>query len=229
MCSSYTTKSKMVKEVYEKTYGRPWLAGDEAVEEKYHDESGQNAIAFPGSPMPVVTAERPDEIQAYHFGFIPHWTAPDRVHEQRATFNARIETVSELATWRDAWKKGQRCLVCTNGFFEYNKPEKRRMFIHLRDAECFYYAGLYNNYINRKTGEITRTMAVITTTPNTLIATIHNRMPVIIPIGTESPWLDPHADLKQLLANYAHPFAVEQMIMQYADKQEKKPEQGKLF
>ena len=229
MCSSYTTKSKMIKEVYEKTYGKPWLAEDLDITERYLDESGENTIAFPGTPMPVVTLERPEVIQAYRFGMIPHWTAPDRMHEQRATFNARIETITELATWRDAWKKEQRCLVCTNGFFEHNKAEKRKMFIHLRDAECFYYAGIYTNYINRKTGEIIKTMAVITTTPNHLIASIHNRMPVIIPIGSESPWLDPDADLRQLPATYTTPFTEDRMIMQYADKQPNKPEQGKLF
>ncbi len=219
----------MVKEVYEKTYGRPWLAEDADMEERYPVGSGEDFAGFPGSPMPVVTLERQDVIQAYRFGMIPHWTAPERVHEQRSTFNARIETITELATWRDAWKKGQRCLVCTNGFFEHNKAEKRKMFVHLRDVECFYYAGLYNNYINRKTGEIIKTMAIITTTPNELIATIHNRMPVIIPIGTESAWLDPHADYKKLLATYTTPFTEERMMMEYADQQPKKPEQGKLF
>ncbi len=143
----------MVKEVYEKTYGRPWLAEDADMEERYPVGSGEDFAGFPGSPMPVVTLERQDVIQAYRFGMIPHWTAPERVHEQRSTFNARIETITELATWRDAWKKGQRCLVCTNGFFEHNKAEKRKMFVHLRDVECFYYAGLYNNYINRKTAQ----------------------------------------------------------------------------
>lgn len=229
MCSSYTTKSKMVKEVYEQSFGRPWAEEDLGIEEKYHDESGNNAIAFPGTLMPVVTIERPQIIQAYQFGFIPHWTAPEKVNEQKATFNARIETITELATWRDAWKHGQRCLVCTNGFFEHNKAEKRKMFIHLQDAENFFYAGLYNNYINKKTGEIIRTMAVITTTPNSLIASIHNRMPVIIPIGTESPWLDPNADLKSLLANYTTPFSPDHMLMEYADKKPQKPVQGELF
>jgi putative SOS response-associated peptidase YedK len=219
----------MIKEAYEATYGRPWAEEDLSIPEKYLDETGNNAIAFPGTPMPVVTLERPQVIQAYHFGFIPHWTAPEKVNEQRATFNARIETITELATWRDAWKHGQRCLVCTNGFFEHNKAEKRKMFIHLQDAENFYYAGLFNNYINKKTGEIIRTMAVVTTTPNALIAGIHNRMPVIIPIGTESPWLDPDADIKQLLAQYTPPFSAEKMIMEYADKKPAKPEQGTLF
>ena len=55
MCSSYTTKSKTNKEVYEKNYGKPWLTDDLGVEEKYHDASGEDVIGYPGTPMPVIT------------------------------------------------------------------------------------------------------------------------------------------------------------------------------
>ena len=229
MCSSYTTKSKTNKEVYEKNYGKPWLTDDLDTEEKYHDDSGENAIGYPGSPMPVITIERPDVIQAYAFGFIPHWLSPDKLNEQRATFNARIETITQLATWRDAWKNSQRCLVCTNGFYEHNKREKRKMFIHLKDEEFFYYGGIFSNYVNKLTGEVKKTMAVVTTSSNSLIAEIHNRMPVMIQKGNEGLWMDKTADLQHLLLQFSEPLSPNFMVMDYADTLPEKPQQGSLF
>jgi len=219
----------MVKEAYEQAYGKPWDAEDLLLPEKYLSPDGQQRIAFPGIEMPVVTIAHPEKIQLYRFGFIPHWTDPDKVGEQRGTFNARIETIRNLATWRDAWKNGQRCLACTTGFFEFNKTEKRKMFIHLKDAEHFYYAGIYNDYINRRSGEVTRSMAVITTLPNERIAAIHNRMPVILPIAEEHIWLDASLSQDELLEKYTRPFTADAMVIEYADDKPAKPEQGKLF
>ncbi len=229
MCSSYTTKSKTNKEVYEKNYGKPWLADDLAIEEKYHDASGEDAIGYPGSPMPVITIEKPDVIQAYQFGFIPHWLSPDKLNEQRATFNARIETITQLATWRDAWKNGQRCLVCTNGFFEHNKREKRKMFIHLKDEEFFYFGGIFNNYVNKQSGEIIKTMAVVTTASNSLIAEIHSRMPVMIQKNNAAAWIDPTASPQHILMQYSQPLNPSFMVMDYADDAPKTEKQGSLF
>jgi len=228
MCSSYTTKSKTEKAAYEKNYGKPWLEADLVIAEKYHEADG-DAIAFPGAAMPVITLANPEYIQAYFFGFIPHWISADKVKEKRATFNARIETIPDLATWRDAWKNDQRCVVCTNGFFEFNKQEKRKMSIHLKDDACFFYAGIYSDYVNKQTGEIIRTMAVVTTEANSLVGEIHNRMPVIIPIGNEGLWLEKSADLNQLLKQYGEPFNANLMVMEYADEAPNKPIQGSLF
>lgn len=219
----------MNKEVYEKNYGKPWLGEDLNVEEKYHDTTGENVIGYPGTPMPTITIEQPDVIQAYIFGFIPHWLSPDKIGEQRATFNARIETITQLATWRDAWKNGQRCLVCTNGFYEHNKREKRKMFIHLKDEEFFYYAGIYHNYVNKLTGEIIKTMAIITTTSNSLMAEIHGRMPVIIQQGNEKMWMDKNADKQHLLMQYGQPLSPNFMVMDYADEKPDVQKQGSLF
>ena len=229
MCSSYTTKSKTNKEVYEKNYGKPWLTDDLGVEEKYHDASGEDVIGNPGTPMPVITIEKPEVIQAYIFGFIPHWLSPEKLNEQRSTFNARIETITQLATWRDAWKTGQRCLVCTNGFYEHNKREKRKMFIHLKDEEYFYYGGIFNNYINKQTGEIKKTMAIVTTTSNSLVAEIHSRMPVMIQKGNEGLWMDKTADTQHILMQFSQPLSPNFMIMDYADDEPKIQVQGSLF
>ena len=115
----------MKKEEYELAYGAEWDKDDVDAKNTYTDESGKNTIGYPGITMPVITIDKPKIIQDYRFGFI-----------------ARIETISELATWRDAWKNKQRCVVLTNGFYEHDKKRKIKVFFHLKESENFYYAGI---------------------------------------------------------------------------------------
>ncbi len=218
----------MKKEEYEKAYGREWAEG-ESTEDTYIDETGENSVGFPGNAMPVITIERPDVLQNYAFGFIPHWANPDKLKEMKIIFNARIETITELPTWRDAWKNGKRCLVCTNGFYEYDKKRKQRVFFHLKERENFYYAGIYCDYVNKKTGEVVKTMAVITTTANALVEQVHTRMPVIINPGEESRWMDTGADTDHLILQYGQPISPAFMIMEDAGEKPKKGSQRSLF
>lgn len=230
MCSSYTTKSKTKKEEYQKIYGLPWDPGDVKNEDAYTDDTGQNSVGFPGIKMPVITIEKPQIIQDYEFGFIPHWMNAEKAAGIRNTFNARIETIDKLATWRDAWQKGQRCLVCTNGFYEHDKKRKMRVFIRLKDESNFYYGGVYNNWVNKSTGEMHKTMAVVTTYPNELVAEVHHRQPVMIQLGNESPWMNPDADPAHLLIQYSQPLSAAFMKMDdMPDKSRKKNGQTELF
>ncbi len=50
-----------------------------------------------------------------HWGLIPHWSKDGKV---RGTFNARSETIAEKPTFRDAWRKGQRCIIPATSVFE---------------------------------------------------------------------------------------------------------------
>jgi len=229
MCSSYTSKSKTKKEEYQQSYGVAWEPADASNPDTYVDESGENSVGFPGNKMPVITIEKPTLIQDYEFGFIPHWVKSDGIDGYRGNHNAKIETITELPTWRDAWKAKQRCLVCTNGFFEHDKKRKQKVFIRLKDPENFYFAGLYNNWVNKGTGEVRRTMAIITTVPNELVATVHNRMPIIIRPGDHDAWMDISADLNHLLMQYSQPISAAFMIMEDSISKPKKSSQGELF
>jgi hypothetical protein len=44
-----------------------------------------------------------------HFGLVPHWSPDTKI--ARHTYNARTETVVEKPSFRDAWKRGQRCII----------------------------------------------------------------------------------------------------------------------
>ena len=43
------------------------------------------------------------------FGLIPHWSKDDKI--ARHTYNARSETADTKPNFRDAWRRGQRCIV----------------------------------------------------------------------------------------------------------------------
>jgi putative SOS response-associated peptidase YedK len=56
-------------------------------------------------------------------GLVPWWAKGVKVGF--SSINARAETVDTARAFRDAWKKCQRCLVITDGFYQWKKPEKQ--------------------------------------------------------------------------------------------------------
>ena len=91
-----------------------------------------------------------------------------------------------------------------DGFYEWKKNDGRRrtpFFIRLRSGRPFGFAGIWSM---RRDGKGTRlaTCAIATCAPNELMATIHDRMPMILPPGARDRWLDPtasEAELRELL------------------------------
>ncbi len=95
-------------------------------------------------------------------------------------------------------------------FEEFNIPKrskpkakalKQPYFVSLQSRESFAFAGLYE-YWRDGQGELTRSCTILTTQPNELIATLHDRMPVILRKHDLETWLDcsnPNLDLPQSL------------------------------
>lgn len=104
------------------------------------------------------------------------------------SINARAETVQTSRAYREAFKE-RRCVVPADGFFEWTGPKEARMpiWFHRPDGGLIYFAGLYESW--RPTpDEKERTFTIITTTPNELMAPIHDRMPVILTDETIEEW-----------------------------------------
>jgi putative SOS response-associated peptidase YedK len=98
--------------------------------------------------------------------------------------NARAETVNERPAFRNAFRQF-RCLVPASGFYEWQNiaRSKRPWYVLPKDAALFGLAGFITLWQGK------RSVTLITTQPNALMATIHDRMPVIVPPARYAEWL----------------------------------------
>jgi putative SOS response-associated peptidase YedK len=126
------------------------------------------------------------------WGLIPYWVKEPA--GGRKPINAKAETVASLPSFRDAYKR-RRCLVPVDSFFEWRRIEsagaKQPFAIGMKDEAPFAIAGIWENWRPPGSETWVRTFAVITTTANELLSSIHDRMPVIIPASSYDHWLSP--------------------------------------
>ncbi len=122
-----------------------------------------------------------------HWGLIPSWAKDPSIGNKM--INARAETLSEKPSFKRLIAK-RRCLVLSDGFYEWRKEGKRKapMRIRLKTGEPFGFAGLWDSW-RKPDGSDLQTFTIITTEANELLKPIHDRMPVILPEEAEQQWL----------------------------------------
>jgi putative SOS response-associated peptidase YedK len=153
----------------------------------------------------VFTNEKPDEPQAFVWGLIPSWvkSAVDAKKFYNQTLNARGETIFEKPSFKTP-AKSKRCLVYIDGFYEFYHAGGKTYPFHIvmKDDSPMALAGLYDEWVNKETGEIVHSVTLVTTKANETMSRIHNnpkadeaRMPVILPKEKQNEWLAPiHSD-----------------------------------
>ncbi len=163
----------------------------------------------PAQDIVIVLNDGKNRIIRCRWGFIPSWARDDSMGHKM--INARAETVADKPGFRSAFKKN-RCLVVADGFYEWRKEGKIKMpfYIRLKSGRPFGFAGLYSVWHSPE-GKDVCTSTIITTDPNELIASIHNRMPVIVPKEERETWLDPAIDDKDKLLRLLGPYDPTQM------------------
>jgi len=158
----------------------------------------------PGSTNPVIVAHERAESVMMQWGLVPHW-ARDIKAAQRP-INARAEGIEEKPMFRDLLRS-KRCIVPASGFFEWKQEGGRKVpfYFHVRDDPVFAFAGLYDIWSN-PAGTTLSTYTIITTAANSLMALIHNRMPVILRQDDEMRWLSrdviPTDEMHRILGPY---------------------------
>lgn len=153
--------------------------------------------------------------QQVRWGLIPRWAKDASIG--RKLNNARAETLADKPSFKAGFER-HRCLIPANGFYEWQlvtadgKSRKQPWYIRpADDGEFFAMAGLLAAWKSPQGGDIV-SACVITTAANTLMAPIHERMPVLLPAQHFAAWLDPAyrdvAALRQCLL----PAAAESMV-----------------
>ncbi|PSR56065.1 hypothetical protein AHMF7605_22465 [Adhaeribacter arboris] len=186
---------------------------DLQIDQKYKP----NYNASPGNVLPVITNKDPKQLTFMKWSILPHWSKTREI--KYSTFNAKAEELTEKPSFRSLITS-KRCLVPCTGFYEWKdvttpekdmfgqpiakpktKKEKQIYFINLKSDELFAMAGLWDEWVDQKTGEVVPSFTIITTTANELVKPIHpERMPVILTRETEKLWLDDSLSKEQLLA-----------------------------
>ncbi|HXR96665.1 MAG TPA: SOS response-associated peptidase [Terriglobales bacterium] len=125
------------------------------------------------------------ELIPARWGLIPAWAK----NANAPLINARADTLALKPSFREAFRQ-RRCLIPADGFYEWQPAGKRKQpwFISLVNQEVFAFAGLWEAW-RAPDGTLTPTCAIITTTPNERLASIHDRMPAIIPPAAYDEWL----------------------------------------
>lgn len=167
----------------------------------------------PQTFQPVVRLNREThdrELALLRWGLIPYWAKDAKIGF--STINAKAETITTSATFREAIKY-RRCLIPADGFYEWAKIDaktKQPYAIALKDGSPFAFAGLWEHWKDKVTGQPLETYTIITTETNELTATIHNRMPVILALKDYERWLTP-GDSARLPIDLLRPFDEDQM------------------
>jgi putative SOS response-associated peptidase YedK len=123
------------------------------------------------------------------WGLVPAWAKDMKFGTH--TINARIETVAGLPAYRAAFRN-RRALVPVSAFFEWQGPkgERTKFRISVRGQPLFALAGLWERWTDQRSGEIVETYTIVTTAANEALASVHERMPVIVAPDRYENWLD---------------------------------------
>lgn len=173
-----------------------------------------HANAYQLPQWPILTHQHPDRFEMMRWGLIPHWakTADSAAELRTATINARSETIYEKPSFRSAARAGNRCLIPVTGFFEWHTEGRNKypFYITPTDRKIISIAGLWDEWADPDTGEVTHTYTLLTTDANPLLSAIHNtkkRMPCLLSPDDEQKWLHDDLTEKQALTLLADQYA----------------------
>jgi putative SOS response-associated peptidase YedK len=150
------------------------------------------------------------EAAFFKWGLVPRWAKDPTIGHK--LINARSETVTEKPSFREAFTR-RRILVPTEGFYEWQRQgaqRKQPFYFHLGDGAPFAIAGLWERWEGGD--EPLETCTLLTTAANSLLASYHVRMPVIIKPEDYELWLDADVRRADLLMPLLCPYPHEEMI-----------------
>jgi putative SOS response-associated peptidase YedK len=166
----------------------------------------------PSQPVAVIRRVGPSQARKasmMRWGLIPSWAA-DPTGGARS-INARAETAASKPSFRDPLRK-QRCLIPADAFYEWWRAarEKQPFCFEVGTGDVFAFAGLWDRWAGPG-GQILETCTIMTTTPNDLLADVHDRMPAILLAEDYDRWLDPKMQEGERAVGLLRPYDASRM------------------
>jgi len=195
MCGRYrlSRRKQLVEEYFETA---PW-----------DDDWNPRYNIAPTQPVPVIR-QHPKEpvrqISTMRWGLIPSWSKD--TSGAAKMINARSETAHTLPAFREAMKS-RRCLIPADGFYEWKRDGKTKQpfCFEVNEGQLFVFAGLWERW-RHPSGQWVKSCSILTTTPNAVTSTVHDRMPVILDRESYDLWLDPGMQNVQVVSELLKPY-----------------------
>ena len=157
---------------------------------------GKYTSVFPTDRILTMKQNGEISIDEMKWGLIPNWASDIKIGKKM--FNARSETLEEKPSFKSLLNK-KRCVIFSTSFFELKRLEnKKNEKYSIGTGKIETFAGLWDKWLNKETGEIINSTTIITTEPNEKIAEIHNRMPVFINNEDILKWIDSTIDFREV-------------------------------
>lgn len=149
---------------------------------------------FPGQEIVAVLQETGRELRLaqVRWGLVPSWAKDETVG--RKLFNARVETIREKPSFRDA-ARHRRCLIPASGYWEWQAlrdsggadggGKKIRHYFAPEHGGQYVFAGIWERWAGRASGGALLSAAILTTVAAGPVAAIHDRMPVVLPLAAD--------------------------------------------
>ncbi|KAI8044833.1 abasic site processing protein HMCES isoform X1 [Drosophila gunungcola] len=143
------------------------------------------------------------------WGMIPFWHKGDYRRHGLTTNNCRLEHLMDSKLYRGPFKRGQRCVVICEGFYEWQtagpakKPSERdaylvfvpqegdaKIYEQPKDVKLLRMAGLFDVWAD-ESGDKMYSYSIITFQSSKIMAWMHYRMPAILETEQQmNDWLD---------------------------------------
>jgi putative SOS response-associated peptidase YedK len=150
MCTRYTSPDQA-------TIERAWHIGR-------HNQHRWIRDLFPRAQGPFLRmGEGPGlDLIIGTWGLIPSWSKTPVL--KYATVNCRSEEASEKPTFRDAWRRSQRCIIPAQSFDEPCWETGKNVWWRFKrvDGQLWGLAGLWNTWVDQQTGKVIESYTMLT-------------------------------------------------------------------
>lgn len=176
MCTRYITPDQAAIE-------RAWHIGRHNQPRLWANE------VFPRAQGPFLRLGTADSLDLVvgTWGLVPHWSATPVL--KYATCNCRSEEAAAKPAFKDAWRLGQRCIIPALSFDEPCWESGKNVWWRFRrtDGLPWGLAGLWNTWIDKKTGEVVEsyTMLTVNADNHRIMRRMHKPDPKLPPDGQD--------------------------------------------